>query len=133
MARAKKAPAAPVTYDAADLLVARLNEIQGIDFVRDAWESKAPDQYGVVELDGQSGGLWVDNRLVDQVFQATVHLYVTGGSDVWVGEVQGVLEDVCDGYRLQTREYLFDINQTHWEWVCEIIGPIMWEETEPDG
>jgi len=133
MARAKKAPAAPVTYDAADLLVARLNEIQGIDFVRDAWESKAPDQYGVVELDGQSGGLWVDNRLVDQVFQATVHLYVTGGSDVWVGEVQGVLEDVCDGYRLQTREYLFDINKTHWEWVCEIIGPIMWEETEPDG
>lgn len=135
MARTRSAPAAPVTvtHDAADLLVAKLNELTGITFVRDAWENKAPDNYGVVELDGQAGSLWADNRMLEQIFRLKVHLYVTGGGDEWVSQVQGKLAEACDGYNLPAHEYAFDINKNHWTWDCEIIGPIRWEEMVENG
>lgn len=122
-----------VTRDAADLLVDALNTIGGISFVRDAWENKAPDDYGVVELNGQSDSLWADNRMVEQTFQLTVHLYVHGGSDEWVGKVQDKLRTSCDGFSLPTHEYLFDIDKNHWQWTVQIIGPIQWEETVSNG
>ena len=134
MARSRNTPVATtVTMDAADLLVAALNTIDGITFVRDAWENKAPDNYGVVELSGQSGCMWADNRMLEQVFQLVVHLYVAGGSDEWVAKVQQKLADVCDGYNLPAHEFLFDIGKNHWTWNCQIIGPLQWDEVITNG
>ena len=124
---------ATVTKDAADLLVEALNTIEGISFVRDAWENKAPDNYGVVELAGQSNAMWADNRMTEQVFQLTVHLYVDGGSDEWVGKVQAILAAACDGYSLPAHEFAFDIAKNHWTWNVQIIGPIQWEEPVKNG
>ena len=132
MARTERT-ATTVTRDAADLLVDALNTIEGISFVRDAWENKAPDNYGVVELTGQSNAMWADNRMTEQVFQLTVHLYVDGGSDEWVGKVQGKLATACDGYSLPAHEFAFDIAKNHWTWNCQIIGPILWEEPVTNG
>ena len=122
-----------VTRDAADLLVAKLNEINGIPFVRDAWENKAPDNYGVVELDGQALSLWADNRMLEQVFQLKVHLYITGTGDDQVATVQQKLAEACDGYSLPAHEYAWDINKNHWQWSVQIIGPLQWEETVENG
>ena len=122
-----------VTYDAADILVAKLNELDGLAFVRDAWENKAPDDYGVVELDGQSMSLWADNRMVEQVFQLKVHLYITGTGDDKVALVQQKLAAVCDGYSLPAHEYAYDINKNHWTWQCSMIGPLQWEEVVTNG
>jgi hypothetical protein len=112
-----------VTYDAADILVAKLNELDGLAFVRDAWENKAPDDYGVVELDGQSMSLWADDRMIEQVFQLKVHLYITGTGDDKVALVQQKLAAVCDGYSLPAHEYAYDIDKNHWTWQCSMIGP----------
>lgn len=134
MARTRSDPVATtVTVDAADLLVAALNEIEGIDFVRDAWENKAPDNYGVVELAGQSSALWADNRMQEQMFQLTVHLYVKGGSDEWVSKVQAKLDTATDGYSLPLHEFAFDIGKNHWQWTAWIVGPLQWEETVTSG
>lgn len=135
MARTRNTPVVTttVTRDAADLLVAKLNELDGLAFVRDAWESKAPDDYGVVELDGQSLSLWADNRMLEQVFQLKVHLYVTGMGDDKVALVQAKLAAACDGYSLPVHEYLFDINKNHWQWSCTIIGPLQWDEVVTGG
>ena len=131
MARTRSAPQTrTVTHDAADLLVSKLNEITGLTFVRDAWENKAPDSYGVVELAGQSNALWADNKMMEQTFQLVVHLYTTGGSNEWVATVQEKLADVCDGYSLPAHEYAWDINKNHWTWNCQIIGPIRWTTEE---
>ena len=46
-----------VTVDAIDVLLNKLNTIEGIEFVRDAWLNKAPDNYGVVELQGEANQL----------------------------------------------------------------------------
>ena len=122
-----------VTYDAADILVAKLNELDGLAFVRDAWENKAPDDYGVVELDGQSMSLWADDRMIEQVFQLKVHLYITGTGDDKVALVQQKLAAVCDGYSLPAHEYAYDIDKNHWTWQCSMIGPLQWEEVVTNG
>ena len=44
--------AATVTVNAIDRLVEKLNELDGIEFAKDAWVNKAPENYGVVELTG---------------------------------------------------------------------------------
>ena len=128
MARTRNTPVSTtVTRDAADILVAKLNELEGIQFVRDAWENKAPDDYGVVELDGQSMSLWADDRMIEQVFQLKVHLYITGTGDDKVALVQQKLAAVCDGYSLPAHEYAYDIDKNHWTWQCSMIGPLQWE------
>lgn len=118
------------TYDAADLLVEALNVIDGLAFVRDAWENKAPDNYGVVELDGDAASLWADDHQVGVIYQLSVHLYVTGGGDEWIKKIQTVLAERCDGYTMPTHEYAYDISKNHWLWRCRIIGPLQWTESE---
>ena len=136
MARTKSTRTAEpvtVTYDAADLLVAKLNELTSVAWVRDAWENKAPDNYGVVEIDGAPSSIWADNALQIQVFQLKVHLYIAGGGDAMVAEVQGKLAEACDGYSLPLHEYAFDIKKNHWQWTCHIIGPLQWSEVVTSG
>lgn len=119
----------PVTVDAVDLLVNKLNTIGGISFVRDAWENKAPENYGVVEMAAQSSALWADNKMQEQVFQLSVHLYAKGGSNAWITAIQEKLAEACDWYNFPQHEFLYDINKNHWTWNCYMIGPLQWEET----
>ena len=116
-----------VTMDAADLLVSALNEIEGITFVRDAWENKAPEDYGVVELTDQSNALYADNHMVAQEFRMTVHLYAKDGNNAWISKNQEKLNDATDGYSMGPHEYLLDINKNHWTWYAFLIAPMQWE------
>ena len=131
MARTKRnVQTAPetVTRDAADLLVEKLNEIEGIDFVRDAWEDKAPDNYGVVEMAEQAMAQWADDKMVEQAFSLTVHLYATDGSNAWIAKIQEKLAEATDWYSMLPHEYAWDIGKNHWSWTAYIIGPLQWEE-----
>ena len=117
-----------VTRDAADILVEQLNTIEGIAFVRDAWENKAPDDYGVVEMTDQSNALYADNHLIAQEFRFRVHLYAKDGNNAWIGKIQAVLDEYTDGYGLESHEYLFDIGKNHWTWRAYLISPLQWDE-----
>ena len=135
MARSRTVSSTPapqtVTVDAIDNLVTKLNTISGLAFVRDAWENKAPENYGVVELNGQSSALWADDAMVGQIFQVSVHLYAKGGSNTWIYEIQQKIAEAVDGYNMPTHEFLYDINKNHWTWNCWMVGPLQWEETAP--
>ena len=117
-----------VTRDAADILVEQLNTIEGISFVRDAWENKAPDDYGVVELSDQSNALYADNHLIAQEFRFRVHLYATGGSNAWITKIQAVLDIYTDGNAMESHEFLYDIGKNHWGWSAFLVSPLQWEE-----
>ena len=127
MARTKAAPVS-VTRDAVDLLVDALNEIEGIAFVRDAWENKAPEDYGVVEMTEQSNALYADNHMIAQEFRLMVHLYAKDGNNAWIRKIQDKLNEATDGYSMGTHEYLFDIGKNHWTWNAYLIAPLQWEE-----
>ena len=60
MARTRTTQTAPttVTVNAVDKIVAKLNTLEGIEFAKDAWVNKAPENYGVVELSGTARQMW---------------------------------------------------------------------------
>lgn len=119
-------------YDAVDRLVQQLNTISGLSFVRDAWENKAPENYGVVEMTGQVGGIWADGHLIEQSFAIQVSLYVKDGSDTWVDMVQDILEENCDDleyvYSMPQREFLQDVRYVRWSWNLQMDGPLIRED-----
>lgn len=125
-----------VTVDAIDELVAKLNEIEGIEFVRDAWLNKAPDNYGVVELQGEASQLWADNRLIDSIWRVLVTAYVKGDDDSIAYTVQGKLEALeaagkVDLTHTISREYAFDIGKTCWRWTLNLYGSLTRTEEVP--
>ena len=71
--------------------------------------------------------LWGDDKLLAQVFQLTVHAYVTGNRDDLVALVQAKLATATDWYSLIAHEYAYDINKTHWTWNAQVIGPLQRE------
>lgn len=125
MARTKSAAPAPV--DAVDRVVNALNTLDSVAFVRDAWENKAPDDYGVVEVNGAPMNLWGDDKLLAQVFQITVHAYVTGSRDDLVPLIQEKLETVTDWFSLTQHEFLMDVGKNHWVWTGQVLGPLQAE------
>lgn len=135
MARNRNATPATttVTVDAVDNVVTALNTLEGIAFVRDAWENKAPDNYGVVEVDGVPMSLWADDKLINQVFQLKIHIYVDGSRDDMVGLVQSKLQTATDWYSLTAHEFAYDIGKNHWTWNAQVIGPIQRTEVVTSG
>lgn len=123
---------ATVTVDAVDLLTAKLSEI-GVDFVRDAWLNKAPDNYGVVELQGEARQLWADGKLLDSIYRVRVTLYVQGDDDTYASQVQRKLEELestgkADLTHTISREFAYDIGKVRWQWTINLYGPLTWEE-----
>ena len=136
--KANRTTTATVTVDAIDKLVEKLNTIEGIEFVRDAWQEKAPDDYGVVELSGEARQLWADGHLTDSIYRVIVHLYVKDDDDTWPAKVQEKLEaleadGVLDTTHTNSREFLMDIVKVHWTWSVFMYGPLTWTETVPAG
>lgn len=122
------------TIDVLDLITAKLNELEGIVFARDAWENKAPDQYGVVEMSGAPLVYYADGHPTDCIYQVQVTLYVTGANDEWAGKVTGKLMELeaanpwldlsC---RLTGHQYLFDINRVQWVFSVRAGAPLVRE------
>ena len=137
MARTRSAPATQtVTVDAVDELVTKLNTISGIEFVRDAWLNKAPDNYGVVELQGEAKQLWADGHLIDSVWRVVISVYVAGDDDTWVDTVNGKLRDledqgVVDITHSVTRNFDYTTGKTAWAWQVNLYGPLTWTEEVP--
>lgn len=119
-----------MTTNRIDQLVTALSTGTAIPFARDAWDSKAPDEYGVVLFNGQNQAVWADDIMVDQAHQVLVVVYVNGASDTIQTTVQSILEAQDTSYRLESREYFWDIDRVEWRWTAWIYGPI--EETAPD-
>lgn len=122
--------------DAVDELIEKLNEIEGIEFARDAWENKAPECYGVAELGGEARQLWGDGHLLDSIWTVIVTIYVTGDADTWPKIVQEKLEELESAGMLDlthtiSREYDYQTNKVRWRWTVMMAGDLT--RTEPEG
>lgn len=116
----------PEPVDRIAQLLTALNAIEGIDFVEDAWVEKAPNNYGVVEVTGEIGGDHADGRKVAQAVNVRITIYVSGGSHLWLEEVQNVLRTLKLSYTMPQREYLQDINKVSWVWNTIIRTPLVY-------
>lgn len=130
-----KAAAAPatVTVDAVDELVAKLNTIDGLPFVRDAWVNKAPDNYGVVETQGEVSQLWADGKLIDSIWRVIIHAYIAGADDSIAYTVQAKLEDLESAGKVDlthtiSRDFDYNVGKVHWQWIVNLYGSLVREE-----
>lgn len=132
--KANRATTATVTVDAIDKLVEKLNTIEGIEFVRDAWVNKAPASYGVVELSGEARQLWADGHLVDSIYRVLIHAYVDGSNDALPATVTAKLEaledeGVLDTTHTNSQDFDYATGKNHWLWSVNMYGPLTWTET----
>ena len=123
-----------VTVDAVDELTQKLSEI-GVDFVRDAWLNKAPDNYGVVELQGEARQLWADGHLLDSIYRVLVTLYVKGDDDSYPAMVQEKLEELESAGKVDlthtiSRSFDYETGKVQWVWTVNMYGPLIREESE---
>ena len=115
------------TVDKIQEMIEALNTISGIEFQEDAWEEKAPSNYGVVELTGETANDYADGVKIAQAYSVTITMYVSGNSHQWITRVQDVLDQLKVRYTMPTREYLQDINKVRWIWTARIRRPIVRE------
>ena len=115
------------TVDKIQEMIDALNTISGIEFQEDAWDDKAPSNYGVVELTGETANDYADGVKIAQAYSVTITMYVTGNSHQWITKVQDVLDQLKVRYTMPTREYLQDINQVRWIWTARVRRPIVRE------
>ena len=131
MARTKKS-AETVTVDVADLITEKLNELNGIEFARDAWQNEAPAQYGVTELAQEPNLIMADGKVIDEIYQMNVTLYVNGADDNWADAVREKTEELEAAYewmdisfRMMQRIYLHDIGKVQWTFRLNFSGPLV--------
>lgn len=115
------------TVDKIQQMIDALNTISGIEFQEDAWDEKAPNNYGVVELTGETANDYADGRKIGQAFNVTITMYVSGNSHTWIQKVQEKLESLKIPYTMPTREYLQDINKVRWIWNAKVRQPVVKE------
>ena len=106
-------------------IIDALNEIPGIEFTEDAWEEKAPNNYGVVELMGEAGNDYADGKRIAKGYLVEITIYVTGGSHGWIEKVEAVLDGLQLPHTLPQREFLFDIKKVSWRWQTRIRKSIL--------
>ena len=134
--RAAAAEPVTVTVNAMDKIVAKLNTREGIEFAKDAWVNKAPENYGVVRLSGEARQLWADGRLTDSAWTVILDAYVKDDSDGYPALIQGKLEEleadgVLDLTHTNNREFDEGIGKVHWWWTLIMYGPLQWQEEVP--
>lgn len=115
------------TVDKIQEMIDALNTISGIEFTEDAWEDEAPNNYGLVELTGETANDYADGVKIAQAYSVTITMYVSGNSHQWITRVQDVLDQLKVRYTMPTREYLQDINKVRWIWTARIRRPIVRE------
>ena len=125
-----------LTVNAMDRIVDRLNTISGIEFTKDAWVNKAPENYGVVELSGEARQLWADGHMTDSAWNVIVNAYVKDDSDGYPALIQEKLdaleaEGVLDLTHTCNREFDYMTGKVHWRWVLIMYGPLVWQEPAP--
>ena len=115
------------TVDKIQEMIDALNTISGIEFQEDAWDEKAPSNYGVVELTGETANDYADGVKIAQAYSVTITMYVSGNSHQWITRVQDVLDQLKVRYTMPTREYIQDIKKVRWIWTARIRRPIVRE------
>ena len=125
---------ATVKHDVIDEIIAKLNELEGIEFAKDAWVNKAPEVYGVVQLSAEARQLWGDGKLLDSVYNVIVAAFVNDDDNEWVQKIQGKLEELesdgkIDLTHTNNREFDFETGKVRWQWIVMVYGPLTWTET----
>ena len=122
-------------YDLIDALIDALNDgVPDVTFERDVLETNRPEDWAAVELTGQDEAEWADGCLIDQSLTIDIWVCVSDRGSGIKRQVQEVLKDFCGqwqtGWRLVSRNYIYDLDKVVWRWAISIEGPLSMPEDE---
>ncbi len=122
-------------YDLIDALIDALNDgVPDVTFDRDVLDTNRPEDWAAVELTGQDESLWADGHLIDQSLTIDIWVCVSDRGSGVKREVQDVLKDFCAewhiGWKLVSRNYLYDLDKVMWRWNVSIEGPLTYPEQD---
>ena len=83
-----------------------------------AWSK--PNQYIVWAEDGQTDGLYADDKTQDQVIEGTIDLFTKTEYDPIADTIQEIMNNADMTWRLNSVQYEEDTKYIHHEWVFEI-------------
>lgn len=78
------------------------------------------DKYIVWAEDGQSGALYADNKMQEQVIQGTIDYFTKTENDPNVAAIQQALNNAEISFKLNSVQYEDDTKFIHYEWVFEV-------------
>ena len=122
-------------YDLIDALIDALNDgVPDVTFDRDVLDTDRPEDWAAVELTGQDEGEWADGHLIDQGLTIDIWVCVSDRGSGVKRRVQDVLKEFCEtwqtGWKLVSRNYLYDLDKVMWRWAVSIEGPLTYPEQE---
>ena len=107
-----------------------------VTFERDVLETNRPEDWAAVELTGQDEAEWADGGLIDQSLIIDIWVCVSDRGSGIKRKVQTVLQAFCaawqTGWRLVSRNYIYDLDKVIWRWQVSIEGPLTYPEEEED-
>lgn len=124
-------------YDLIDALIDALNDgVPDVTFDRDVLDTNRPEDWAAVELTGQDDAEWADGHLIDQSLVADIWVCVSDRGSGVKRQVQNVLGAFCDrwriGWKLVSRNWLYDLEKVMWRWQVSIDGPLAYPEEDED-
>lgn len=122
-------------FDLIDTLIDALNDgVEDVTFERDVLDTNRPEDWAAVELTGDDGDEWADGHLIDQSLMIDVWVCVSDRGSGVKRQVQTVLNGFCDemhiGWKLVSRNWLYDLNKVMWRWQVSIDGPLAKPQAE---
>ncbi len=76
--------------------------------------------YIVWAEEGQSGGVWADDKCEQQTIRGTADYFTRIEDDETVGKIQAALNDCGAVWRLNCVQHEQDTGYIHFEWVWEV-------------
>ena len=124
-------------YDLVDALIDDLNDgVTDVTFERDVLETNRPEDWGAVELTGQDEAEWADGILIDQSLVIDIWACVSDRGSGIKRKVQTVLQAFCatwqTGWKMVSRNYIYDLDKVIWRWQVSIEGPLTYPEEEEE-
>ena len=124
-------------YDLVDALIDDLNDgVTDVTFERDVLETNRPEDWAAVELTGQDEAEWADGILIDQSLVIDIWVCVSDRGSGIKRKVQTVLKAFCaawqTGWRMVSRNYIYDLDKVIWRWQVSIEGPLTYPEEEEE-
>ena len=104
-----------------DELVARLQEIQGVQFAEYEWKTRPAGSFGTVQLDFEAEDDNGDDMHQDRAWEGSVDLFTHGKEMMIVAAVESALEEICEGaWELNSEQYERETGLIHREFTFQL-------------
>lgn len=105
-----------------ELLVRRLQNIEGIEIAEYEWRTRPNGDHGTVQKDFEIDSDNGNDGKQDRAWEGSVDTFTHGKAMLTIAAVESVLEEICTGsWYLNSEQYERETGLTHREFVFQLV------------